>query len=187
MMQGPLVEAGSLGSHLRLLRMRRGLSVSGAAKLAGIQRQTLADVERGERKPHDATLSKLSVAYNVPIEDILSQKEDDFDDRDMNDAAEDAEVRRMIHEQRVQQLLFAFQVLDWLGYKPSSNGDNFWIGDEQGNTLSRAELERFTTIVGQLKDMAPLAVDAMHRRGTPGQGTDAGGALLEAYARWSGE
>jgi hypothetical protein len=99
---------------------------------------------------------------------------------------DDIEVRRMIHEFTVQSLLFAFDALEWLGYRPSSNGDEFWIGDAEGNPLPRSEVDRLAEVTKDLMVMAPLAVNAMHTRGTPGEaGTDAGGAFLEAYARWT--
>jgi transcriptional regulator with XRE-family HTH domain len=61
----------SLGLKLRVLRAERGLSMTEAAEKAGIQRQTLAFAERGERRPHDVTLSRLAQSYGVPIEELL--------------------------------------------------------------------------------------------------------------------
>jgi transcriptional regulator with XRE-family HTH domain len=181
--EGTLLTPESLGPRLRLIRMRRGLSMSAAGKRAGIMRQTLSRLERGEQKPMDTTLAKLAAAYEVTIDELLFGEEV-REEKDLDEP--DAEVRSMIHEERVRQLLFAFRVFDWLGYKPCSDGENFWIGDEKGDTLTLAEMDRFTSVVGQLQQMAPLATDALHRRGTPGpEGTDAGGALLEAYDRWA--
>jgi transcriptional regulator with XRE-family HTH domain len=59
--------------RLRVLRAERGLSLTEAAERAGIQRQTLALLERGERHPHDVTLAKLARAYGVPVEDLLAE------------------------------------------------------------------------------------------------------------------
>lgn len=42
-----------------------------AAELAGIQRQTLAKLERGGTRPHDVTLSKLAKGYGIDVEDLL--------------------------------------------------------------------------------------------------------------------
>ena len=61
----------SLAMRLRVLRAERGLSLTEAAERAGIQRQTLALLERGERHPHDPTLAKIAKGYGVPIEDLL--------------------------------------------------------------------------------------------------------------------
>jgi transcriptional regulator with XRE-family HTH domain len=64
---------GSLAMRLRVLRAERGLSLTEAAERAGIQRQTLALLERGERHPHDPTLAKIAKGYGVPIEDLLEE------------------------------------------------------------------------------------------------------------------
>jgi transcriptional regulator with XRE-family HTH domain len=64
---------GSLATRLRVLRARRGLSLTDAANLAGIQRQTLAKLERGGTRPHDVTLSKIAAAYEVPVEALLEE------------------------------------------------------------------------------------------------------------------
>src|SRR5829696_10521376 len=63
----------SLAMRLRVLRAERGLSLTEAAERAGIQRQTLALLERGERHPHDPTLAKIAKGYGVPIEDLLEE------------------------------------------------------------------------------------------------------------------
>jgi len=54
-----------------VLRAQRGLSLTDAAELAGIQRQTLAKLERGEARAHDVTLSKLAKGYGIPVEVLL--------------------------------------------------------------------------------------------------------------------
>jgi transcriptional regulator with XRE-family HTH domain len=59
--------------RLRVLRAERGLSLTEAAERAGIQRQTLALLERGERLPHDPTLAKIAKGYGVPVEDLLEE------------------------------------------------------------------------------------------------------------------
>src|SRR5215207_3798847 len=64
---------GLLAMRLRVLRAKRGLSLTQAAERAGIQRQTLALLERGERHPHDPTLAKIAQGYGVPVEDLLEE------------------------------------------------------------------------------------------------------------------
>jgi transcriptional regulator with XRE-family HTH domain len=59
--------------RLRVLRAERGLSLTEAAERAGIQRQTLALLERGERHPHDPTLAKIAKGYGVPVKDLLEE------------------------------------------------------------------------------------------------------------------
>src|SRR5215216_1291916 len=64
---------GSLAKRLRVLRAERGLSLTEAAERAGIQRQTLALLERGERHPHDPTLAKIAKGYGVPVDELLEE------------------------------------------------------------------------------------------------------------------
>jgi hypothetical protein len=101
---------------------------------------------------------------------------------------EDEYARRLLHEFTVQSLLFAFDILEWLGYRPSSDGNAFWIGDAEGNPIDKesSRVDSLANAVKVLEGTAPLAVGAMSRRGTPSpEGTDAGGALMEAYDRWT--
>jgi transcriptional regulator with XRE-family HTH domain len=64
---------GSLAEKLRVLRAQRGLSLTEAAEKAGVQRQTIAFLERGERHPHMPTLSKIAHGYGVPVEELLEE------------------------------------------------------------------------------------------------------------------
>jgi transcriptional regulator with XRE-family HTH domain len=64
---------GSLATRLRVLRAERGLTVRQVAELSGVAKETISQVERGERHPYDRTLAKLAHAYGVPIEDLLEE------------------------------------------------------------------------------------------------------------------
>src|SRR5215210_6718037 len=64
---------GSLAERLRVLRARRGFTLTEAAERAGVQRQTLALLERGERHPHTPTLHKLANGYGTPVEELLEE------------------------------------------------------------------------------------------------------------------
>jgi len=59
----------SLALKLRVLRHRRGWTLTEAAAEAGIQRQTLAALERGQH-PRAPTLVKIAQAYGVPIDEL---------------------------------------------------------------------------------------------------------------------
>jgi transcriptional regulator with XRE-family HTH domain len=61
----------SLGRKLRVLRAERELSLRDATSLSGVAKETISDIERGIRRPHDVTLAKLAHAYGVPVEDLL--------------------------------------------------------------------------------------------------------------------
>src|SRR5918992_933488 len=64
---------GSLARRLRVLRAERGLTVRQVAELSGVAKETISQVERGERHPYDRTLAKLAHAYGVPVEDLLEE------------------------------------------------------------------------------------------------------------------
>jgi transcriptional regulator with XRE-family HTH domain len=63
----------SLGHKLRILRAERGLTLREAASLSGVAKETISDIERGIRHPHDVTVAKLARAYDVSIEGLLEE------------------------------------------------------------------------------------------------------------------
>jgi transcriptional regulator with XRE-family HTH domain len=64
---------GSLARKLRVLRAERGLTLRGAASLTGVAKETISDIERGLRHPHDPTLAKIAKGYGVPIEELIEE------------------------------------------------------------------------------------------------------------------
>jgi|SRR5215217_274678 len=64
---------GSLATRLRVLRAERGLTVRQVAALSGVAKETISQIERGERHPYDRTLAKLAQAYGVPVEELLGE------------------------------------------------------------------------------------------------------------------
>jgi transcriptional regulator with XRE-family HTH domain len=70
---------GSLAERLRVLRARRGLTLIEAAEKAGVGRDTLSDLERGNRHPVMPTLAKIAQGYGVPVEDLLEEDVITFD------------------------------------------------------------------------------------------------------------
>jgi transcriptional regulator with XRE-family HTH domain len=63
----------SLGHKLRVLRAERELTLREAASRTGVAKETISDIERGTRHPHDVTLSKLAKGYGVPVEGLLEE------------------------------------------------------------------------------------------------------------------
>jgi transcriptional regulator with XRE-family HTH domain len=63
----------SLAHKLRVLRAERELTLREAASLTGVAKETISDIERGIRHPHDVTLAKLARGYEVPVEELLTQ------------------------------------------------------------------------------------------------------------------
>src|SRR5215213_6112903 len=64
---------GSLPAKLQVLRARQGLTLIEAAEKLGIGRDTLSDLERGNRHPVMPTLAKIAKGYGVPVEDLLGE------------------------------------------------------------------------------------------------------------------
>jgi transcriptional regulator with XRE-family HTH domain len=66
------VLAGNLASNLRFLRQRRGLTQNQLARLCGVPRSTIAQVETGSANPTLAVLARLALALQLGIEELLS-------------------------------------------------------------------------------------------------------------------
>ena len=64
--------AGNLAANLRYIRERRGLTQVQVAKLAGLPRSTVSQVETGAGNPTLAVLVSLARALGVSIEELLS-------------------------------------------------------------------------------------------------------------------
>lgn len=63
---------------LRQLREACGLRKRDVSRKTGISEASLCRYENGERNPSTALLYKLCKFYNVSIEDILKEDDDDF-------------------------------------------------------------------------------------------------------------
>jgi transcriptional regulator with XRE-family HTH domain len=64
---------GSLAHKLRVLRAERGLTLREAASRTGVAKETISDIERGLRRPHDPTLAKIAKGYGVPIKELIEE------------------------------------------------------------------------------------------------------------------
>ena len=58
-----------VGSRLRQLRTRRGITLTALAETTGISKSTLSRLESGQRRPTLELLLALSMAYRVPLDD----------------------------------------------------------------------------------------------------------------------
>ena len=63
--------AALIGSHLRRLRSRKGLSLERLAKLAGVSRAMLGQIELGRSMPTIRVLCKIGRALEVPVSTFL--------------------------------------------------------------------------------------------------------------------
>ncbi len=64
-----------LPHKLRLLRVRRGLTLVEAAEKTGVTRATLSELERGYRHPVAPTLAKIAEGYGVPVDELIEEPE----------------------------------------------------------------------------------------------------------------
>ena len=66
--------AQNLAHNLIDLRQRRNLTQEALAKLVGVPRSTIANLETGEGNPSLTNLARLSSALQIPIENLLTPK-----------------------------------------------------------------------------------------------------------------
>lgn len=58
--------------HLRILRQRKGLSLSQLADLTGLRRDTITHLENGRMEPEPSHVRLLAKALEVPTFDLVS-------------------------------------------------------------------------------------------------------------------
>ncbi len=78
-----------LPGKLQLVRLERGLTLRQAAKITGVTKETLSDLERGLRQPHPPTLYKIARGYGIPVRDLLQEEELIFSGEGKPPASED--------------------------------------------------------------------------------------------------
>ncbi|MDU8914098.1 helix-turn-helix domain-containing protein [Aestuariicoccus sp. MJ-SS9] len=71
-------EAAKLASHLRGLREAHSLTLAALAERSGISRASLSRIENAEVSPTAETLGRLATVYALPISQLLSPLEQDF-------------------------------------------------------------------------------------------------------------
>ena len=64
--------SANLASNLRYVRQRRGLTQQQLAKLCGVPRSTVSQVESGSGNPTLSVLSRLAAALQLSIEEMIS-------------------------------------------------------------------------------------------------------------------
>ncbi len=65
----------SIAHTVRAARLARDLSVSGLAERSGVSRAMIAKVERGESEPTAALLSRLCVALQMTLSELVARAE----------------------------------------------------------------------------------------------------------------
>ena len=98
---------GSLAHKLRVLRAERGLTLREAASLTGVAKETISDIERGLRHPHDPTLAKIAKGYGVPVGDLLEEPVP------LAEASEEAGPPEKSEEERRSRYLRSWRAFVW--------------------------------------------------------------------------
>lgn len=65
-----------LYNTLKVQRARLGINQGELGKLAGVSRQTISSIERGEYNPSVTLVLKLSKIFGVAVEEIFIYEED---------------------------------------------------------------------------------------------------------------
>ena len=65
-------DADTFGDLLRAQRLAAGLTQEALAKVAGVPRSTIANLESGQGNPSLAVLVKVANALGVPIDELLA-------------------------------------------------------------------------------------------------------------------
>jgi transcriptional regulator with XRE-family HTH domain len=64
------------GRNLRRLRTRRGFSLDRLAKISGVSRAMLGQIETGKSSPTISVLSKIAFALDVPCGSLIADREE---------------------------------------------------------------------------------------------------------------
>ena len=67
----------ALLNRLKEYRARLGINQTELGKLAGVSRQTISLIERGDYSPSVALALKLANIFGVPVEEIFELEEDE--------------------------------------------------------------------------------------------------------------
>ncbi|HIX67448.1 MAG TPA: helix-turn-helix transcriptional regulator [Candidatus Anaerostipes excrementavium] len=69
-----------LYNRLKEYRARIGVNQQQMGKLAGVSRQTISQIERGDYSPSVTLALKIAKVFEVRVEDIFWYEEDDQDE-----------------------------------------------------------------------------------------------------------
>jgi len=128
-----------------MLRAERGLTLRQVAELTGVAKETLSDIERGKRHPHDVTLSKLAAGYGIAFEELLDLKEEEKDQEDATLAsaakAEAPLAKSEARESPSEAQRSLSYVNAWATFVDELSGDiEEWKYEETGGALDPADL-----------------------------------------------
>src|SRR5918998_6775550 len=69
------VSAGRLGSRVKELRKRRGMTLEALAERSGVSRAMLSKLERGEKNPTLVVAARIAEGFGVTLSGLLGTEE----------------------------------------------------------------------------------------------------------------
>ena len=63
-----------IGSNIRSIRLKKGLSIESASAIANIHSTYFAQIERGQRNPTIDVLSQIALALDVKLDSLFPNK-----------------------------------------------------------------------------------------------------------------
>jgi transcriptional regulator with XRE-family HTH domain len=158
---------GSLAHRLRVLRAERGLTLREAASITGVAKETISDIERGLRQPHDPTLAKIAKGYSVPVGDLLEEPVP---------SAEASQETRRLEEERLEGDS-PKDPQQWERVLANVRGRQREVEAKVGELValaahSKADLHQVKWALDEAQDCEDtlmLALPGSHRRHSPGR------------------
>lgn len=69
-----------LTNTLKVQRAKLGINQGELGQLAGVSRQTISSIERGEYNPSITLVLKLAKIFNTTVEEMFEYEEDEIDE-----------------------------------------------------------------------------------------------------------
>ncbi len=73
-------EVMPLTNTLKVQRAKLGINQGELGQLAGVSRQTISSIERGEYNPSITLVLKLAKIFNTTVEEMFEYEEDEIDE-----------------------------------------------------------------------------------------------------------
>lgn len=96
-----------LGQRLRVLRQQRGLSQERLGTVAGLSGKFIGEVERGEKSISVDSLSRVAVALQVPLRDLIDVR----GERTVVPSEQAERIAALLRGRRPAELRRAYHVL----------------------------------------------------------------------------
>lgn len=72
------IPVNAIGTHLKEIRLHRNLSLDDTAKMTGVSKPMLGQIERGQSIPTITTLWKIATGLKVPLSSFLEEPQPEY-------------------------------------------------------------------------------------------------------------